>query len=140
MYVLRVVKDVTATKTVYFVREFIWTYGRPERIITNRGTAITAELFETFCHELNMIHINIASKSPRSNGQAKIINGIAVKYLDMITENPDNVDWDLRWMDVQWEINNSKHGITRCTLSDVVYRYTVNNCEDDLLSRGIEIE
>lgn len=135
--VLRAVKDVTATETVYFMREFICTYGRPERIITDRGTAFTAALFEKFCHELNIIHIKIASKSPRSNGQAEIINGIAVKCLAMVTEDPDSADWDLRSMEVQWGINNSKHRITGCTPSDVIYRYRADSRVDDPLSREI---
>lgn len=135
--VLRAVKDVTATETVYFVREYICTYGRPERIITDRGTAFTAAAFERFCHELNINHIKIASKSPRSNGQAEIINGIAIKCLAMATEHPDNVDWDLKSMEVQWGINNSKHRITGCVPSDVVYRHKMDNRVDDPLSREV---
>lgn len=37
--VLRAVKDVSATETVYFVREIICSYGKPEKNIIDRGTA-----------------------------------------------------------------------------------------------------
>lgn len=131
--VLRAVKDVTAIETVYYMREFVCTYGRPERIVTDRGTAFTAAIFEKFCHELNINHIKISSKSPRSNGQAEIINGIAVRCLAMTTENPDNADWDLRSMEVQWGINNSKHRVTGCTPSDVVYRFKITSRADNPL-------
>jgi len=135
--VLRAVKDVTATETVYFVRKYICTYGRPERIITDRGTAFTAAAFEKFCHELNINHIMIASKSPRSNGQAEIINGIAIKWLAMATEHPDNADWDLKTMEVQWGINNSKHRITGYVPSNVFYRHKIDSRVDDPLSREV---
>jgi len=138
--VLRAVKDVTAIETVYYMREFICTYGRPERIITDRGTAFTAAVFEKFCHELNINHVKISSKSPRSNGQAEIINGIAVKCLAMITENPDNTDWDLRSMEVQWGINNSKHRVTGYTPSDVIYRFKIaSRIENPLVSEVSKI-
>lgn len=131
--VLRAVKDVTAIETVYYMREFVCTYGRPKRIITDRGTAFTAAIFEKFCHELNINHVKISSKSPRSNGQAEIMNGIAVRCLAMTTENPDNTDWDLRSMEVQWGINNSKHRVTGYTPSDVVYRFKIASRVDNPL-------
>jgi len=89
---LRAVKNVTAIETVYYMREFICTYGRPERIITDRITAFTVAVFEKCCHKLNINHVKIASKSPHSNGQAEIVNGIAVRCLAMMTENPENTD------------------------------------------------
>lgn len=101
--VLHSTKDITATEMVYFVRKFICTYGRPERIITDRGTAFTAAIFEKCFYKLNIIHVKIASKSPRSNGQAKIINKIIVNCLSMTTEDLKNNDWDLSSMVVQWE-------------------------------------
>lgn len=131
--VLRAVKYVTAIETVYYMREFVCTYGSPERIVTDRGTAFTAAIFEKFCHELNINHVKISSKSPRSNGQAEIINGIAVRCLAMTTENPDNVDWDLRSMKVQWGINNSKHRVTGYAPSDVVYRFKIASRVDNPL-------
>jgi len=51
----------------------------------------------------------------------------------MTTENPDNADWDLRSIEVQWGINNSKHRVTGYTPSDVVYRFQIASRVDNPL-------
>lgn len=135
--VLRAVKDVTANETIYFVREFVCTYGKPDRVITDRGTAFTAAMFEQFCRELNIIHVKVSSKSPRSNGQAEIINGVALKCLSMTTTDPDNADWDLKLMEVQWAINNSKHRVTNCKPFSVVYKHITEGIHNNPLTREI---
>jgi len=55
----------------------------------------------------------------------------------MTTEDPDNADWDLRSMEVQWGINNSKHRITDCAPSDVVYRFRTNSRVDNPLTKEL---
>lgn len=65
--VLKAVKDVTATETIYYVTEFICNYGKPTRIVTDRGTAFTAVIFERFCRDHNIVHVKVSTKSPRSN-------------------------------------------------------------------------
>jgi len=87
--VLRAVKDTTAEKTIVNVREFIYHYGRPIRIVSDRGTTST---FEKFCREHFIQHVKVTSNSPRSNGQVEIINEIMVRSLAMTTEENDNAD------------------------------------------------
>jgi len=129
--VLKAVKDVTAVETVNCVLEFLCNYGKPTRLITDRGTAFTASEFERFCRNHNMMHVKVSSKSPRSNGQAEIINGIVVRCLAMTTEDEENKDWDLKLMEVQWSLNNSENRITKTKPFEIIHKYTaegpVNN-------------
>lgn len=90
--VLKSAKDTTANETVYDLTEFISNYGRPTRLITDRGTAFTAAIFEQFCRDVNIIHVKTLSKRPRSNGQVEIINGIVVRCLAMTTEDEEDTD------------------------------------------------
>lgn len=55
----------------------------------------------------------------------------------MTTENPDNTDWDLRLMEVQWAINNSKHRITNCKPFSVVYKHIAEGIHSNPLMREI---
>lgn len=83
-------------ETVFHVREFIYNYGKPTRVISDRGTAFTAATFEQFCREHNIIHAKVAIKSSRSNGQVEIINGIEIKCLAMTNDKKDDTDWDFK--------------------------------------------
>lgn len=133
--VLRAVRDTTADETLIFIKEFICHYGRPTRIISDQGTAFTTAVFETFCREHFIIHVKVSSKSPRSNGQVEIVNGVAIKYLSTITKNSDNNDWHLRLVEVQWSLNNSTSRVTKCKPFDVIHRYSANGlAENPLIS------
>lgn len=122
---------MTAVETVNCVLEFLCNYGKPTRLITDRGTAFTASEFERFCRNHNMIHVKVSSKSPRSNGQAEIINGIVVRCLTMTTEDEENKYLDLKLMEVQWSLNNSENRITKTKPFEIIHKYTaegpVNN-------------
>ena len=74
------------------VEEFISHYGKPEKIISDRGTAFTAGEFEKFCEELEIHHVKIAAGAPRGNGHVERQNRVIVPCLATITENEENRD------------------------------------------------
>ncbi|GFU76382.1 retrovirus-related Pol polyprotein from transposon 17.6 [Trichonephila clavipes] len=45
------------------------TFGNPIRIISDRGSAFTSKLFNDYCDEENIQHLQIATGVPRGNGQ-----------------------------------------------------------------------
>lgn len=135
---MRAVQDVTARETVIVFREFISHYGKPERVITNRGTAFTAAMFTLFCREHNIMHVKVASKSPRSNGQVEIVNAIVLRCLATSTDDIECTDWDLTLMEVQWAINNSVHRITKCKPFEVMHKYRAEGLVNDPLAKEIE--
>ena len=50
--VLKAVKSTNTEEVVLFMREFIANYGKPKRIISDRGTAYTSRIFEEFCRDV----------------------------------------------------------------------------------------
>ena len=51
-----------------FVTEVVCKFGSPLVLITDNGTAFTAELFEHVCKILNVTHLTTAPYAPQSNG------------------------------------------------------------------------
>ena len=49
-----VVGSISAKIAIKFMEEYISTYGIPERIVTDQGTAITGKEFRKFCGKLNV--------------------------------------------------------------------------------------
>ncbi|GFX74961.1 pro-Pol polyprotein [Trichonephila clavipes] len=47
------------------------TFGNPIRIISDRGSAFTSKLFNDYCDEENIQHLQIATGVPRGNGQVE---------------------------------------------------------------------
>ena len=74
------------------IREFIAYYGKPERIINDRGTAFTAAEFQQFCEEYEIQHVKIASGVPRANGQVERTNRVLSTCLASITDSDKNRD------------------------------------------------
>jgi transposase InsO family protein len=134
--VLKATKDVTATETVYHLAEFVCNYGKPKRLITDRGTAFTAAVFEQFCRDQNIVHVKVSSKNPRSNGQAEIINGVVVRCLAMTTEEEEDRNWDLKLMEVQWSLNNSESRITKNKPFNLVHNYLA----EGLITNSLAVE
>ncbi|GFT97412.1 pro-Pol polyprotein [Trichonephila clavipes] len=50
------------------------TFGNPIRIISDRGSVFTSKLFNDYCDEENIQHLQIATGVPRGNGQVERIH------------------------------------------------------------------
>ena len=46
-------------------------YSRPKTLISDRGTCFTSEEFENFVCENNIVHVKVATASPKANGQVE---------------------------------------------------------------------
>lgn len=65
------------------------TFGNPERIITDRGTAFTSNDFTKYCNDEGIQLIHITTGIPRGNGQVEIIHRTIIPVLTKLClENP----------------------------------------------------
>lgn len=135
--VLKAVEDAGAENSIRFVREFMSHYGKPERIISDRGTAFTGGLFGSLCDQFDIEHVMIASGAARANGQVERINSVILSCLATSTHNRDSDDWDDRLCEVQFAINSSKHRVTRRTPFEIVFNYKPNGVYESPLTREI---
>ena len=121
--VLKAIKDVGAESTVSFSKELFCHYGKPERIITDRGTAFTSKLFEKMCRFYEIQHVKIGSGTPRANGQVERVNSMIISCLATGTSTVDGEDWSLKIFEVQWAINSAKHSVTKRTPSEIIFKF-----------------
>ncbi|GFX14333.1 hypothetical protein TNCV_1768271 [Trichonephila clavipes] len=69
------VKTVPAECALEKLKQQQKTFGNPIRIISDRGSAFTSKLFNDYCDEENIQHLQIATGVPRGNGQVERIHG-----------------------------------------------------------------
>lgn len=69
-----------------FLREFISHYSKPFRVIRDHGTALIAHCFEEFCKNHDIIHVKVASGTPRGNGQIERLNKTILSCLSSVMD------------------------------------------------------
>ncbi len=57
------------------------TFGNPQRIITDRGSAFTAKVFNDYCTEEHIQHLQITTGVPRGNSQVEKIHQTLIPVL-----------------------------------------------------------
>ncbi|GFX45897.1 pro-Pol polyprotein [Trichonephila clavipes] len=68
------------------------TFGNPVRIISDRGSAFTSKLFNDYCDEENIQHLQIATGVPRGNGQVERIHRTLIPVLTKLSLD-DSTKW-----------------------------------------------
>ena len=67
-------------------------FGNPQRIISDRGTAFTAGVFENYCNKKCIEHVWITTGIRRANGQVERVNGMLVPLLEKLSA-PTPGEW-----------------------------------------------
>ncbi|GIX77088.1 retrovirus-related Pol polyprotein from transposon 297 [Caerostris extrusa] len=81
------------------------TFGNPLRIISDRGSAFTSKLFNDYCTEEGIQHLQIATGVPRGNGQIERIHCTFIPVLAKLSLE-DATKW-YRYVDKLQRILNS---------------------------------
>lgn len=134
--VLRATQSAGTREAIEFIKDFVNSYNRPVKIITDRGVAFTSCDFEKLCAELNIQHVKIASATPRANGQIEQLNRVIKNGLATVT-NKEGDDWDEKLLDVQWAINNSEHRVTKRTPFEIVFHHRSRGVANNPLTAEI---
>lgn len=64
-------------------------FGKPRRIISNRGTAFTAKNFEEYCKQENIQHVLTTTGVSRANGQVERINRVISLLTKLAAPKPE---------------------------------------------------
>ncbi|KAF4525385.1 hypothetical protein B566_EDAN013236 [Ephemera danica] len=54
-------KDTSARSVKVSLQEFIQRHGLPERWVTDRGTAFTAQTFQSYCSDIGVLHVLVST-------------------------------------------------------------------------------
>ncbi|GFU02284.1 hypothetical protein TNCV_2921761 [Trichonephila clavipes] len=105
------VKTVPAESALEKLKQQQKTFGNPIKNISDRGSAFTSKLFNDYCDEENIQHLQIATGVPRGNGQVERIHRTLIPVLTKLSLD-DSTKW-YKYVDRLQRILNSN--ISRCT-------------------------
>lgn len=119
-----IAKPVPDTSAI-FIRDFIHQevichHGYPDRIISDRGSALASAYLEEELAHWNIRHSFASAQYPQSNGQVEKMNGTLVMALKAFV-NTRHTDWDEKIVDAVIAINTAKQEATEATPFEVVY-------------------
>lgn len=121
-YVKLFAVNATSTREVIAsLEKYFAFYGRPRRIVSDRGTCFTSLEFAQFIVKNNIAHTKVATASPQANGQVERTNRVLSAALGKMSEPLRHADWSQKLLEVEYALNNSKHATTKETPSKLLF-------------------
>ncbi|GFU29948.1 transposon Tf2-6 polyprotein [Trichonephila clavipes] len=126
------VKTVSAESALEKLKQQQKTFGNPIRIISDRGSAFTSKLFNDYCDEENIQHLQIATGVPRGNGQVERIRRTLIPVLTKLSLD-DSTKW-YKYVDrLQRILNSTISRSTKWTPFELLVGIKMRNKEDILI-------
>ncbi|GFX69906.1 transposon Tf2-9 polyprotein [Trichonephila clavipes] len=126
------VKTVSAESALEKLKQQQKTFGNPIRIISDRGSAFTSKLFNDYCDEKNIQHLQIATGVPRRNGQVERIHRTLIPVLTKLSLD-DSTKW-YKYVDrLQRILNSTISRSTKWTPFELLVGIKMRNKEDILI-------
>jgi len=125
------VKTAGAKEVIENFKNIFDTFGNPELLVSDRGTAFTSTQFATFLRERNIKHQLVAVAAPWANGLVERINRFLKSSLKkMITEQ---TSWSFKIKEIQYVINNTYHSSIKASPSKLLLGYDCRGHTDSPL-------
>lgn len=132
-------KSVTAKEVIDKLAVMEATFGNPEKLVSDRGTAFTSKDFGNYCSEREIRHILITTGVPRANGQVERLNAIIINVLAKLSMNePDQ--WYRQVPKVQMALNGSYQRSIGMTPFKLVFGVEMNHPEYQSIKEAVQIE
>lgn len=128
-------KSVDARETLKYVESYFKNYSCPKRLVSDRGSAFTARLFEDAMVEWNVQHVLVATGTPRANGQVERFNRVITPMLAKIVTEQDR--WDEALDQVELNLNNTVNKSTGDTPSKLLFGIHQRGKTEDHLREAI---
>ncbi|GFX84351.1 transposon Tf2-11 polyprotein [Trichonephila clavipes] len=126
------VKTVSAESALEKLKQQQKTFGNPIRIISDRGSAFTSKLFNDYCDEENIQHLQIATGVPRGNGQVERIHRTLIPVLTKLSLD-DSTKW-YKYVDrLQRILNSTISRSTKWSPFELLVGIKMRNKEDTLI-------
>ena len=132
--VLEAVKNTSAQGVVKFLERVFTQYGAPDFLVSDRGTAFTANATRDFLESKAVTHLLISSQKPSSNGQCERINKEVGRLLRSLSEKEDGSDWAKHVASAQAMLNRVVSRSTGRSPFEVLHGYfpRMNNQAKDI--------
>ena len=104
----------------FFIHQVVLRHGAPEVLITDRGTAFTAELMQGVLHYSNTDHRRTTAYHPQTNGLTERLNKMMADMLSMYVD-VEHKTWDEILPYVTFAYNTAIQETTQMTPFELVY-------------------
>ncbi|GFX77888.1 hypothetical protein TNCV_739221 [Trichonephila clavipes] len=126
------IQTVSAESALEKLKQQQKTFGNPIRIISDRGSAFTSKLFNDYCDEENIQHLQISTGVPRRNGRVQRIHRTLIPVLTKLSLD-DSTKW-YKYVDrLQRILNSTISRSTKWTPFELLVGIKMRNKEDILI-------
>ena len=92
------VSQIDKHSAVKFMKNIVFRFGVPNRLITDNGTQFTSHAFKDYCESLGTRVCYASAAHPQSNGQAEranaeILKGLKTKSFDVLKKKRCELDF-----------------------------------------------
>ena len=108
---LYAVPNQNAQTTAEKFLDFVSIFGMPEKLLSDRGTAFTSDMFKNLCKQFGVTKLFTTPFHPQTNGQSEIINKNIKKSLAIFAQNTPQ--WDNHLNHYALLYNSSIHVATQ---------------------------
>lgn len=133
------VRSVKTAETCAKLVEYFSYYSKPIRIISDRGTSFTSDVFKDFCRKHNIQHVLIAAGSPQANGQVERFNRTIKAMISKIMDERGK-NWNEFLHNVQFASNNTYNRSIKNTPSMLLFGLNQHGETNDYLRMVIDAE
>ena len=123
--IVKAVKNTKTAPVISALNEVTSYFGLPLKIVTDRGTAFTSNVFEDYCEHNNIQHVKTAVRTPRANGQVERANQTILSYIRTSTDTAKH--WNLSLKNLQWTINSQKNSTSGFTPNELVFDFRLRD-------------
>ncbi|KAK9711246.1 Integrase core domain [Popillia japonica] len=112
-------KTTNTSEVLKHLAKYFRFYGKPIRVISDRGAAFTSTSFKGYMTDQDIEHTLIAVGVPRVNGQIERLNRDIIPLLAKVTPSPER--WDEILENVEFTLNNTVHRATKETPAKLLF-------------------
>lgn len=135
-------KSTTSEEAIKHLRDYFRAYSKPKRLISDRGTCFTSDVFKQFLASEMVKHVQIAVSTPRANGQVERYNRVIAPMLAKLSESPTK--WDRVLNKTEYSLNNTVCRSTGETPSRLLFgveqRGNINDVLREMLDENVDFE
>lgn len=122
-----------------FYREIECRFGRPEGVVSDRGSVFTSEFWSTLCYHANIKRKMSTAFHPQTDGQTERANQTLEHYLRAFISS-DQTNWATLLPSAQFACNNAQNSTIMDSPNHALYKFhpaTTNRVEADSLEEGV---
>lgn len=119
----------TRTREVNRLEILFYTFGKPQEIVTDRGTAFTSQDFMDFMVSRDIKHRKVAVAAPWANGMVERVNRFLKSSFTKLIDTP--AEWKQRLGILQYIINNTYHSSVKTSPAKMLFGFD-QRCHSDV--------